>query len=112
MAFFVKPLSALFSKAKEGSEYSILLWFRKKYNLSPKDPRFLEMTYEEIQEDWLVDKLHEDPSVTLKDLEYDTSSDEEWMKTMERHLEQEELRKVFSKPKPKEEFVEVERETR
>jgi len=89
-----------------------MVWFRKKYNLSPKDPRFLEMTYEEIQEDWLIDRLTEDPNLTLKDLEYDSSSDDEWISTVERKLEQERLKEEFQKPKKEEDFEEVERETR
>lgn len=70
------------------------------------------MTYEEIQEDWLMDRLLEDPTLPLKSLEYDTSSDEDWMKTVQTKVTQEELKKVFQKPKKEDEFEEVERETR
>jgi hypothetical protein len=61
----------LYSKAKEGAENSIVVWFRKKYNLSPKDERFLKMTYEEIQEDWLLDRLTDNPKLTLEELNYE-----------------------------------------
>jgi hypothetical protein len=27
-------------------------WYRRKYNLTPRDPRFLELTLEEIQTDY------------------------------------------------------------
>ena len=101
----------MFSKAKEGAENSIVVWYRKKYELSPKDPRFLEMTFEEIQEEWLIDKLHENPELTLQDLAYDSSSDEEWMASVEQKEVQETLKKIFSKSKDSD-FEEVERETR
>ena len=93
--FFVKPLSALFSKAKEGVDNSIVIWFRKKYNLSPKDPRFLEMTMEEIQEEFLLDAVEKNPSTKLEDMLYTKSSDEDWMASIENDVAIENLRKRF-----------------
>lgn len=66
---------------------------------------------EEIQEDWLMERLYEDPSLTLESLQYDSSSDEEWMINTQKTIEQEELKKVFNKAKEKD-FEEVERESR
>jgi hypothetical protein len=109
MSFFEKPLSALYSKAKEGAE-SLIVWFRKKYNLSPKDPRFLDVTYEEIQEDWLVEQLAENPHLTLAELTVNRAADEEWMNKMEQEEIESHLKEIFSKPKS--DFEVLERETR
>ena len=111
MSFFEKPLSVLFSKAKEGAENSLILWFRKKYNLSPKDPRFLEVTYEEIQEEWLVEHLTENPNLTLEELTVTRTADNEWMNKIEQEELEAKLKEIFSKPSAGD-FEVVERETR
>lgn len=89
----------------------MVVWFRKKYNLSPKDPRFLAVTYEEIQEDWLVERLTENPELTLEELKVDREADEEWMNQEEQKEVEARLKEIFSKQKP-EDFEVVERETR
>jgi hypothetical protein len=113
----------LFSKAKEGSTHSIIAWFRKKYNLSPKDPRFLEMTLEEIQEDFLIDRLIEDPNTTLENFTARGTSDSEWMLSIEKEELVNRLKQIFEgkqvrtfkkqelMPNAKD-FEEIERETR
>ncbi len=43
-------------KAFAGLE-SLGLWFRRRYNLPPNDPRFLSLTYEELLVDYLTEQL-------------------------------------------------------
>jgi len=39
--------------------HTLAWWFRLTYNLSPKDPRYLEMTRVEIMQDWWAHQLHD-----------------------------------------------------
>jgi hypothetical protein len=84
----------LFSKAKE-EVFSYAYWFRKKYNLTPNDPRFLEMTLDEIKEEFFLDRLSENPEFKLESLTHDTTADEEWMLAQEKEQIDETLKKVF-----------------
>jgi hypothetical protein len=99
----------LFSKAKEGLDNSLAVWFRRKYNLSPKDPRYLEMTSEELMEDWLLEQLEINPKVTYEELLFKTSTDDEWMEKMERESNLKALKTIFDEKKatPPEEKVEL-----
>lgn len=92
--FFAKPLSDSYSKAKE-ELHSINFWFRKKYNLAPTDPRYLEMTQEDIHTEYFMHLLEENPEFKLEDLERTTSSDEEWIKDQQREHLNEVLKKAF-----------------
>lgn len=67
---------------------------------------------EEIQEDWLIERLDENPNLEMKDLVYDSSSDEQWLLEKEREIVTEKLRELFNKPPKESEFEEIERETR
>ncbi len=88
---------ALLYNAKEESENSIAIWFRRKYNLSPKDNRFLEMTSEEMLKDYFLDKVLENPEIQLSDLIKDKSLDESWMAEQEAEMVNEALKKRFEK---------------
>ncbi len=58
------------AKAKINLEkHWIRKWFRQKYNLSPKDPLFLGMTDEEIEIDYLEDKILSDEISKDKEIE-------------------------------------------
>lgn len=36
-------------------------WFRRKYQLSPRDPRFLELSLDEIWAEWWAHQFADDP---------------------------------------------------
>ena len=46
------------------------------------------MTNEEILEDWVLERLEENPRITLEQLSYSSShtSDEEWMEKVEKEI--------------------------
>lgn len=50
-------------------------WFRRKYNLPPTDPRFLDMTQEELLSEWYAHHFTENPN--SEEFE-DPDFDEEW----------------------------------
>lgn len=94
MHFFVKPLSDLVSEARDEVN-SFTFWFRKKYNLAPSDPRFLEMSMLEIQKDFLLHHISEHPDFKIEDLDKTSTSDEEWLKSQEFSHTYEILKQVF-----------------
>ena len=59
-------------------------WFRQKYNLPPKDPRFLQMTEEEIQIEFWACQFYEEilkgraPTVDFFDTDYVDEALEKW----------------------------------
>ena len=40
---------------------TVAFWYRRKYNLSPRDPRFLELTLDDIWEEWWAHRFADDP---------------------------------------------------
>lgn len=44
-------------------------WFRRKYNLAPLDPRFLELTPEEIWTDFYAHHFHDHPNASGEEFE-------------------------------------------
>jgi hypothetical protein len=47
-------------------------WFRRKYNLAPTDPRFLDATIEDIETDYWAHYYAENPSDTeVEDEDFD-----------------------------------------
>ena len=62
---------------RDGREVSATFgfWFRRKYNLTPKDPRYLEMTAAEIEADYWAHHFYEKPaSEAGEDEDYDNLS--------------------------------------
>ena len=91
----------MISDAKEELN-SFSFWFRRKYNLPPNDPRFLSLTPSEIQKEYLIHHLWENPDFKLEDLDGPSTSDEEWIKQQDAAYIAEALRKRFE---GKEDFV-------
>lgn len=54
-----------------------LWWFRKLYNLPPTDPRFLDVTEEQIQLEW-EHYILDNPDLKPTESYYDASFEEEW----------------------------------
>ena len=72
-------------------------WFRRKYNLSPKDPRFLEVTHEDITEDWILEQLEKNPNITYEELtRKSAASDEEWAESVIRENTLNTVKSVFN----------------
>ena len=84
----------MLSSAKE-EVYTFSYWFRKKYNLTPTDPRFLEMTPETIKKEFFLERLSENPEFKLEDMEKDNSADDDWMKMQESDSTNEFLKNIF-----------------
>ena len=40
---------------------TILFWFRRRYSLTPNDPRVLDLTMEEIETDFWAHRYFDDP---------------------------------------------------
>jgi hypothetical protein len=53
---------------------TIVFWFRKQYNLSPRDPRFLALTPEEVEAEYYAHEFAARPpaSEEFEDDEFDT----------------------------------------
>jgi hypothetical protein len=51
-------------------------WFRNRYRLSPRDPRFLELTPEEVEADYWSVQFHERPEGAGEEFEDDEFEDE------------------------------------
>ena len=50
-------------------------WFRRKYNLSPTDPRFLDASYEEILLDYYTWRAFEHPDeIEDEDVDFDVEN--------------------------------------
>ena len=81
--------SALFAKemrqaAKERGKdlaKTIEFWFRKKYSLTEHDPRFLEMTVEEMLADYWAHHYHDNPNAGQE--EYEDPDFEEEMRRLQ-----------------------------
>jgi hypothetical protein len=60
---------------------SLEFWFRRKYNLAPTDPRFLDATLEQIEADfWAHEYANKPPGEEFEDEDFDL---DEVMKQME-----------------------------
>lgn len=62
-----------------------MFWYRRKYNLSPRDPRFLEVTLDEIWEDWWAHKYFDDPKAAEEEFEDDDFVLEKILEDIERN---------------------------
>lgn len=49
---FDKEQAKAAKKAGKALSQTYSFWFRRKYNLSPRDPRFLELTPEEVEAEY------------------------------------------------------------
>lgn len=50
---------------------TIEFWYRRKYNLTRHDPRFLESTREEMLEEYWLHTYYEDPKAVTETIEDD-----------------------------------------
>ena len=63
---------------------SLGFWFRRKYNLTPNDPRFLDMTVRDIEIEFWAHHYHENPAKDeVEDEDFDleairAAGDDEW----------------------------------
>ena len=55
---------------------SVEFWFRRKYNLTRTDPRFLEATVEDMLEDLWMHTYYDDPEAVTKTVEDDDFDEE------------------------------------
>lgn len=55
---------------------TVEFWFRRKYNLTPHDPRFLEATAEEMLTDYWAHRFADDPKELdeFEDYDFDEES--------------------------------------
>lgn len=84
---FARSLRRRAREAGEKLASSYEFWFRRKYNLSPRDPRFLEATIEDILTDWWAYRYAENPNLEIsEDDEFDV---EEQLRRAEELAEQE-----------------------
>jgi hypothetical protein len=96
MPFFVPSPSELLSKAKEESKNSIAIWFRRKYSLSPKDPRYLDITFEEMLQEYFLEKVEEKPDIKIEELIQDKTLDSNWIEEQQQEEIKESLKKRFA----------------
>jgi hypothetical protein len=50
--------------------------FRRRYNLPPNDPRFLELTFEDILTDWWAHRYTDDPKLAEEVVDEDFDPDD------------------------------------
>lgn len=72
-------------------------WFRKKYNLTPNDPRYLDMTAREIEVDFWAHHFYDNPSAKeeVEDEDFDLEAiraagdadDDQWETLVNMHGE-------------------------
>ena len=67
--------------------------------MSPKDPRFLDITSDEILKDYFLDRISEKPAIELNEILKDKTADDEWVRKQQQEILKEELDRVFKKPK-------------
>jgi hypothetical protein len=71
-------------------------WFRNKHNLAPTDPRFLDMTEEEMEVEWWADFYLKNPAkIENEDVEFNVDAERA---RIEREGEEEEARERAGLP--------------
>jgi len=68
--------------------------------LSPRDSRYLDTSYQEMLEDYFLNIIDENPQLRMEDVIRDKSLDDDWIKSQQEELKQEEIQRLFkSNPK-------------
>lgn len=68
--------------------------------MSPRDSRYLDTSYQEMLEDYFLNIIDENPQLRMEDVIRDKSLDDDWIKSQQEELKQEEIQRLFkSNPK-------------